>query len=274
MNGQRATSFGVARAPGLGPTLIAVMGSTGRAIVANGNNPGVFGQHRSHVALDTMRTLGQVHCQFHINIIEGRPNIHCKKGYRLSCIQKYGMKSISYLRFLKLICMRALFFLALLTISGPMFSVAQQPLKPRPSPLAMATAHYKNAYLKITYGQPQKLGREIFGKLVPFDQVWGTGANEATEITVTGDFLANGNALKAGTYSLFTIPGKEKWTIIFNRDLGLWGAYNYNQKMDVLRFDAPVKSVPEDAVYEPFTIRVDQKTDTAELSLLWDKTQV
>ncbi|HLZ16702.1 MAG TPA: DUF2911 domain-containing protein [Cyclobacteriaceae bacterium] len=170
--------------------------------------------------------------------------------------------------------MRALFLLALLSVSARMFSFAQQTLKPRSSPFAVATAHYKNTYLKITYCQPQKLGREIFGKLVPFDQVWRTGANEATEITVTGDFLANGNALKAGTYSLFTIPGQEKWTVIFNSDLGLWGAYNYNKKMDVLRFDVPVKSIPENIVYEPFTIRVDQKTDTAELSLLWDKSQV
>ena len=138
----------------------------------------------------------------------------------------------------------------------------------------MVTAHFKSAYLKITYSQPQKNNREIFGKLVPFDQVWQTGANEATEITTTNDILINGTSLKAGTYSLFTIPGKEKWTIIFNSDLGLWGAYNYNSNTDVLRFEVPSKTIPENAVFELFTIRIDQKTDTAELFLLWDKTQV
>lgn len=142
------------------------------------------------------------------------------------------------------------------------------------SPLALVTAHYKNTYLKITYSQPQKQGRKIFGGLVPYDQVWRTGANEATEVTITNDIFVNSTNLKAGTYSLFTIPNKEKWAIIFNSDVGLWGSYNYNQKMDVLRFDVPVKFISDNAVYESFTIRIDQKTDTAELFLLWDRTQV
>jgi hypothetical protein len=86
--------------------------------------------------------------------------------------------------------------------------------------------------------------------------------------------MINGTQLKAGTYSLFTIPDKEKWTIIINKDLGQWGAYNYNKKTDVMRFDVPVKSIADNAIYEPFTIRIDQKTDMAEVFLLWDKTQV
>ncbi len=153
-------------------------------------------------------------------------------------------------------------------------SFAQEAIKPRLSPLAIASAHYKKTYLKITYGQPQKNGREIFGQLIPFDKVWRTGANEATEIAITSDVKVNNIFVKAGTYSLFTIPNKEKWTIIFNSDLGLWGAYNYNPKMDVLRFDVPVRSTADNLVSESFTIRVDQKTDTAEIVLLWDKTQV
>ncbi len=171
--------------------------------------------------------------------------------------------------------MKAAFHLSLIFLFSSTFSLAQEALKPRPSPLAVVTtAHYKNTYLKITYGQPLKRGREIFGKTVPYDQVWRTGANEATEVTVTNDILVNGNTVKAGTYSLFTIPGKEKWSIIFNSDLGLWGAYNYNPKTDVFRFDVPVKWIPDNVVYEPFTIRIDQKTDSAELFLLWDKIQV
>ena len=153
-------------------------------------------------------------------------------------------------------------------------SYAQDALKLRTSPLAVASIRYKDAYLKIIYSQPQKRGREIFGKLVPYGQVWRTGANEATEITVTHDISIGGTTLKAGTYSLFTIPDKEKWTIIVNRDLGLWGAYNYNLKMDVLRFDVLARIIPDSVVYEAFTIRIDQKTDTAEIVLLWDKTQI
>jgi len=183
------------------------------------------------------------------------------------------MNSISYLH-VKIALMKLLRWGWAIPLCLPIFLSAQNVLKPRTSPLAIVTARYKNTYLKITYGQPQKNNREIFGKLVPYDQVWRTGANEATEITITNDIIVKGTTLKAGTYSLFTIPGTEKWTIIFNSDLGLWGSYNYNPKMDVLRFEAPVKSIPENLVYELFTIRIDQKTDTAELFLLWDNTQV
>jgi hypothetical protein len=155
----------------------------------------------------------------------------------------------------------------------PLAAISQEAIKARPSPLAIVTARYKDTYLKIIYSQPHKRGREIFGKVIPYDQLWRTGANEATEITLSKDMIINSQALKAGTYSLFSIPSKEKWTIIINSDLGMWGSYNYNQKMDVLRFEVPVEMLKE-AVYEPFTILIDQKTDNAILSLLWDKTKV
>ncbi len=150
---------------------------------------------------------------------------------------------------------------------------AQDAIAPRPSPLTALTARYKDTYLKIVYGQPHKKGREIFGKLVPFGEVWRTGANEATEMTITKDIFIKGQLLPAGTYSLFTIPEKEKWTIIINKDLGMWGSYNYNPKMDVFRFEVPVQSVT-DMVYEPFTILIDQKNNKAEIALFWDKTRV
>lgn len=149
---------------------------------------------------------------------------------------------------------------------------AQETPKPRPSPLAIATSRYKDTYVKITYSQPRKNGREIFGSLVPFDKVWRTGANEATEITCTRDILINGVLLKTGTYSLFTIPSPIKWTIIVNSDVGLWGSYNYNNKKDVFRFDVPVQSQEE--LVESFTIQLDQRNDSADLLLIWDKTKV
>ena len=152
-------------------------------------------------------------------------------------------------------------------------SWAQDAVVPRPSPLSVLSARYKDTYLKIIYSQPHKKGREVFGKLVPFGAVWRTGANEATEITVTKDIFVKGQLLPAGTYSLLTIPDKEKWTIILNKDLGMWGSYNYNQKTDVFRFDVPVQ-VLTDVVYEPFTILIDQKNNKAEIALVWDKTKV
>src|SRR5687768_5690444 len=95
----------------------------------------------------------------------------------------------------------------LLLISS--FSLAQENFKTRPSPLAIAAMRHKDAYVKIVYSQPQKRGREIFGKLVPFGQVWRLGANEATEITITKDLLINAVLVKAGTYSMFAIPNQE-----------------------------------------------------------------
>jgi hypothetical protein len=153
-------------------------------------------------------------------------------------------------------------------------SLSQEVVKPRVSPLTIVAIRYKEGYLKIVYSQPHKNGREIFGKLVPFDQVWRTGANEATEITVTKDILINSQPLKAGTYSLFTIPGKETWKIILNSDLGMWGSYNYNPKKNVISFDRKSQTIANGVVYEPFTIVINQKTDTAEIVLMWDRTQI
>jgi len=165
-------------------------------------------------------------------------------------------------------------FIALfLFLSTACLLQAQEQIAIRPSPLAIVSAKYKDTYLKITYSQPQKKGREIFGSLVPYGQVWRTGANEATEITTTKDIFINGKLLPAGTYSLFTIPDKEKWTIILNKEPGLWGSYNYNVKMDFVRFDIPIQPI-QGIVYEAFTILIDQKNNKAEISLLWDKTKV
>lgn len=162
------------------------------------------------------------------------------------------------------------FFLTITIASA----VAQDRVTPRPSPLAIVNTRYKDCYFKITYSQPHKNGREVFGKLVPFGKVWRTGANEATEITVTRNIQINGTLLPAGTYSLFTIPDKDKWTIILNSDLGMWGSYNYNPNLDVLRFDVPAEPILGNLVYEAFTIKLDQRNEIADLYLLWDKTRI
>jgi hypothetical protein len=151
-------------------------------------------------------------------------------------------------------------------------SNAQELLKLRPSPLAIVSIRYQDNYLKVTYSQPQKKNREIFGHLVPYGKVWRTGANEATEITTTKDIQIDSILLRAGTYSLFTIPEKNKWTIIINADVGLWGAYNYNPQKDVWRFDVPVLST--DIPYEPFTMIFDHRNELADLLMMWDRTKV
>lgn len=162
--------------------------------------------------------------------------------------------------------------LGLLLLLAPALVNAQETTT-RVSPVAITSAHYKDTYLKVVYGQPQKKGRAIFGNVVPYGQVWRTGANEATEFTFTKDITINSTVIPAGTYSLFTIPGQQQWTIILNRDLGMWGSYQYNPKVDVIRFDVPVQLLTN-VVYEPFTIVLEQKNDKVEMSLMWDNVKV
>ncbi len=94
---------------------------------------------------------------------------------------------------------------------------------------------------KVIYSRPQLKGRDI-NALAPNGKVWRTGANEATEIKCYQDLKFGGKTVKAGTYSLYTIPGDKEWTIILNRDTDVWGAYNYNEQNDVLRVQASVST--------------------------------
>lgn len=129
-------------------------------------------------------------------------------------------------------------------------------------------ASTENENIKVTYGQPSKRGRAIFGGLVPLDSVWRTGANEATEITFKHDAIFGGKKVKAGTYTLFTIPSAEYWEVILNKQLGQWGAYEYEKyrRKNVLRIKVPVYKLEEEQ--EKFTITV--KNDA--VSFEWDRT--
>jgi hypothetical protein len=89
--------------------------------------------------------------------------------------------------------------------------------------------------ITIEYGRPNVKDREVWGALVPWGQVWRTGANEATTIEFSGDVMIEGEALAAGKYSLFTIPGESEWTVIFNKVPQQWGAFRYDANEDALR---------------------------------------
>lgn len=142
----------------------------------------------------------------------------------------------------------------------------------RPSPLALATYKDESTYIKVVYGQPMKKGRVIFGGLEKFGKVWRTGANEATEITLTRDVRMGGKVVKAGTYALFSIPNPDRWTIILNSELGQWGAYAYKPERDVLRFDVtPEKNAQ---VYEALTFKLEETDPGANLTLFWDDVRV
>lgn len=169
------------------------------------------------------------------------------------------------------------FLIAFLLIAITISSSAQEGVKfakldPSPADISLLRLE-KDApvAIKVVYGRPQKKGRVVFGTLVPFGQVWRTGANEASEITFYKDTNFGGKAVKAGTYTLFTIPGETEWTIILNKSLNAWGAYSYIQADDVLRFT--VKPASSEDELEAFSIAFDNGVNKA-LVLGWDKTSV
>lgn len=128
----------------------------------------------------------------------------------------------------------------------------------------------KGKDVEISYGQPSKRGREIFGKLEPFGKVWRTGANEATEITFARNAFFGGKPVKAGTYTLFTIPEKTKWTFILNSELKQWGAYKYDEIKSKNVLQVTVPATTNNPVVEKLTISL----PPGKLVLEWDKTKV
>lgn len=121
--------------------------------------------------------------------------------------------------------------------------------------------------VSIEYGRPQVKGRKIWGGLVPYGEVWRTGADEATTITFDKNVKIEGQTLVAGTYSLFTLPGEEHWQVIFNKVASQWGAFRYDQDEDVLR----VQVTPEtgDHVEE-----MDFSIEGNSVVLHWEKLRV
>ncbi|MFN2396963.1 MAG: DUF2911 domain-containing protein, partial [Bacteroidales bacterium] len=101
---------------------------------------------------------------------------------------------------------------------------------PRVSPNASVSQTIGTTVVTVTYGRPGVRDREIFGELVPYDEIWRTGANEATAITFSDNVMIEGEELTAGTYSLYTLPGMDEWSVIFNNNQS-WGT-QYDSTMD------------------------------------------
>ncbi|MCS6808910.1 MAG: DUF2911 domain-containing protein [Bacteroidota bacterium] len=144
----------------------------------------------------------------------------------------------------------------------------------RTSPHESVAGKVGTTTLHIRYGRPRKRGRHIFGKLVPYNTVWRTGANEATEISTDTDVIVGEKLLKAGTYQLFTIPRPEAWTIIFNSKRGQWGAFFYNPHYDILRIDIPVRSLDGTSPVEQLTITIDSLAPNTGFTIMWDTVAV
>jgi len=158
--------------------------------------------------------------------------------------------------------------LSLFTILGvASFAFAQEGKAPA-SPKATVDGTVGAAKVTITYSQPSAKGRKIMGGLVPFGQVWRTGANEATIIEFDKPVSVEGSSLAAGKYELFTIPTESEWTVIFQKYGKQWGAYSYKESNDVLR--VKVKPAKSDSFVETFTIGVGKD----QIQLKWENTVV
>jgi hypothetical protein len=138
------------------------------------------------------------------------------------------------------------------------------------SPEAVVENTHNGFNVKATYCQPSVKGRKIFGELVPYGEVWRTGANAATVIHLGQDVTVAGKPLAKGDYTLWTIPGPNGWTAIFNKETGQWGT-NYDETQDVLR--VPVASGPHAPAAEQFTISFKPAENGTDMILAWDQTQ-
>jgi hypothetical protein len=152
-----------------------------------------------------------------------------------------------------------LLFIALLTVS---FANAQD--KPA-SPAAVATGKINGATITINYCSPYVKGRVIWGELVPFNQVWRAGANEATTFETDKELTIEGSKLPAGKYSFFVIPNEKECIIIFNKEAKQWGAYKYKEKDDQLR--VTVKQKMADSSTESLIYTINKNS----VVLSWEK---
>jgi hypothetical protein len=151
-------------------------------------------------------------------------------------------------------------------------ALAQQLDLPRPSPNASVTQTVGITDITIKYSRPGVKGREVWGKLVPYGEVWRTGANENTTIKFSTPVKIEGHELPAGIYGLQTIPAPGDWTVIFSKDADEWGAFSYKPEHDALR----VQAKPQPAeLRERMAFDFEDVTDTsARVVLSWEKLRV
>jgi hypothetical protein len=166
---------------------------------------------------------------------------------------------------------RSKLILSTLVASLACFSAAAQ--EKRASPHETVSLTLKGDQITISYGRPYLKGRKVGDQVAPYGQVWRLGADEATKLTVTAKTRIGELDLEPGSYSLFAIPGADKWTIIVNKVAEQWGAFSYKQSEDFGRFDVPVQHASTPV--EQFTITLSKQSETtAALTLAWGDTSV
>ena len=165
---------------------------------------------------------------------------------------------------------------AIVTLSM-LFCLAGQTLAQLNLPNASPDGEFKQEVgfteVHVKYSRPSVKGRTIFGGLIPYGELWRTGAHDATTIRFSDTVKLNGNAIPRGTYSFFTIPDQKEWTVILNKDTAMHGTSEYKQENDLVRFK--VAAAKPARFYETFTIEVNDVTkDGASLYVTWENTQL
>jgi hypothetical protein len=158
--------------------------------------------------------------------------------------------------------------IALVTCSA----LAQQDKSKRPSPPASTSCKFADGKtITVNYSSPRMNGRKIYGELVPFGKVWRAGANEATTFVTTADMTVGGKTVPAGSYTIFTIPNADKWTLIISSKTGEWGIPYPGEGDDFARVDMKVSKLPSPV--EDFTIAFDHAGGTCTMHLDWETTR-
>jgi hypothetical protein len=170
--------------------------------------------------------------------------------------------------FMKKTAIPILFVLTLSVVAA-----AQQDKSQRPSPAAQAQCKFSDGKtITVDYSSPRMKGRKIFGGLVPYGEVWRTGANEATTFVTEEDiFAAKGTKIPAGHYTIFTVPDPAKWTLIINKHTGEWGIPYKYQSEELARIPMTVTKLPSPA--ENFTISFDHTGASCTMRISWENTQ-
>ena len=169
---------------------------------------------------------------------------------------------------------KAIATLSVICLGLDMFALvshAQQDKSKRPSPPAKATLDLGGKSITVDYSSPRAKGRKIYGELVPFGKVWRTGANEATTFVTTADLTVGGTAVPAGSYTLFTIPEKDKWTLILSKKTGEWGTDYPGAANDLARIDMKASTLPSPV--ENFTISFDKTANGGTMNIDWETTR-
>ncbi|MCJ8211961.1 DUF2911 domain-containing protein [Mucilaginibacter sp. RS28] len=171
--------------------------------------------------------------------------------------------------------MKNLYLALVLGVCTTLSAMAQGIKMPQPSSSQTIIQEFGLGTITLKYSRPNVKGRKIFGvgTLQPYGEVWRTGANSATSIKFSDDVTIEGKQVPAGEYGLFTIPGKNEWTVIINKTPKQWGAYDYKQADDLVRFTVKPETTKE--LTETFTMQFANVTTKAcELVLMWEHTAV